>query len=200
MTLTRRPGPTVVPAPHPPGVKTHTDVTGCLVTPRAHRPVEQTAGPVVQTPLGSTPTLEIVMTLAAASSYPLLNVFWTFLWFFCLVLWFWLLFRVFADLFRRDDIGGWGKAGWTIFVIFLPFLGVFTYLIVEGRAMADRDVRQAQAVKEQTDEYIRSVAAGNGHAGSGHSGVDEIARAQQLLDSGAITADEFAQLKQRTLA
>jgi hypothetical protein len=138
-------------------------------------------------------------------SYPLLNLFWSFLWFFGLVLWFWLLFRVFGDLFRRDDIGGWGKAGWTIFVIFLPFIGVFAYLIAEGRAMADRDARQAQVVKQQTDEYIRSVAAGSGHAGSGHagnghSGVDEIARAKQLLDSGTITPDEFAQLKQRALA
>jgi hypothetical protein len=175
-------------------------VTACLVTSGAPRPVEQTDGPIVQTLLGSVPTLEIVMTLAAASSYPLLNVFWTFLWFFCLVLWFWLLFRVFADLFRRDDIGGWGKTGWTIFVLVLPFLGVFTYLIAEGRAMADRDAQQARAVKDQTDEYIRSVAAGNGHASNGASGVEQIARAQQLLDSGAITADEFAQLKQRALA
>jgi hypothetical protein len=133
-------------------------------------------------------------------SYPLLNLFWSFLWFFALVLWFWLLFRVFSDLFRRDDIGGWGKAGWTIFVIVLPFLGVFSYLITQGRAMADRDARQAQAVKQETDEYIRSVAADSRHAGNGHSGVDEIARAKQLLDSGTITADEFAQLKQRALA
>jgi hypothetical protein len=116
------------------------------------------------------------------------------------VLWFWLLFRVFADLFRRHDIGGWPKFFWTIFVIFLPFIGVFTYLIVEGRAMADRDERQARAVKQETDAYIRSVAAGDGHAGNGQSGVDEIARAKQLLDSGAITADEFARIKQRALA
>jgi hypothetical protein len=140
------------------------------------------------------------MTLAAASSYPLLNLFWSFLWFFALVLWFWLLFRVFGDLFRRDDIGGWGKAAWTIFVIFLPFLGVFAYLIAQGRAMADRDMRQAQAVKQGTDEYIRSVAAGDGHAGNDHSGIDEIARAKQLLDNGAITDAEFAQIKQRALA
>jgi hypothetical protein len=142
-------------------------------------------------------------------SYPLLNLFWSFLWFFCLVLWFWLLFRVFGDLFRRDDIGGWGKTGWTIFVIFLPYLGVFTYLIAQGHAMADRDARRAQSVRQETDDYIRSVAVGNGHAGNGHAGngyagnghssVDEIARAKQLLDSGTITPDEFAQLKQRAL-
>jgi Phospholipase_D-nuclease N-terminal len=143
--------------------------------------------------------------LEAVVNYPLLDLFWSFVWFFALVLWFWLLIRVFGDLFGRDDIGGWGKTGWSIFVIFLPFIGVFTYLIAQGRAIADRDARRAQAVKRETDEYIRSVAAGNnpagnGHAGNGRSGVDEIARARQLLDNGTITPNEFAQLKQRTLA
>ena len=136
--------------------------------------------------------------ILADSSYPLLNLMWTFFIFFAFVAWFMLLFRVFADLFRRDDIGGWGKTGWTLFVIFLPFLGVFTYLIAEGRKMADRDQHQARAMQEQTDEYVRSVAAGDGHTG-GHSGVDEIARGKQLLDSGAITEDEFAQIKRRAL-
>lgn len=140
------------------------------------------------------------MTLAAASSYPLLNLLWTLLEIFALVLWLWLLFRVFADLFRRDDIGGWGKFFWTLFVIFLPFLGVFSYLITSGRAMADRDARQAQAIKQETDAYIRSVAAGDGRTSTGQSGVDEIARAKQLLDGGAITADEFTQIKRRALA
>jgi hypothetical protein len=140
----------------------------------------------------------------AADSYPLLNLMWTFFIFFAFVAWFMLLFRVFGDLFRRDDIGGWGKTVWTIFVIFLPFLGVFTYLIAEGRKMADRDQRQAKAMQQQTDDYIRSVAAGdghtgNGHTGNGHSSADQIARGKELLDSGAITEDEFAQLKRRAL-
>jgi hypothetical protein len=130
--------------------------------------------------------------------YPLLDLMWTFLMFFALMLWFVLLFRVFGDLFRRDDIGGWGKTGWTVFMILLPFLGVFSYLIAQGRAMADRDLRQAQVYKRQTDEYIRSVASGNGQGG-GQSGIDEIARAKQLLDSGAISADEFEQLKRHAL-
>jgi Phospholipase_D-nuclease N-terminal len=138
-------------------------------------------------------------------NYPLLDLFWSIVSFFGLVLWFWLLIRVFGDLFRRDDIGGWGKTGWSIFVIFLPFIGVFTYLIAQGHAMADRDTRRMQAVKQETDEYIRSVAGGNGHTGNGHtvngrSSADEIARAEQLLDSGTITADEFTQLEQRALA
>ena len=85
-------------------------------------------------------------------------------------------------------------------MILLPFPGVFTYLIVEGRAMADRDARQAQAVKQETDAYIRSVAAGDGVAGTGQSGVDQIARAKQLMDSRAITADELARVKHRALA
>lgn len=128
-----------------------------------------------------------------ADSYPLLNLF-------AFVAWFMLLFRVFADLFRRKDIGGWGKTGWTFFVIFLPFLGVFTYLIAEGHKMADRDQQQARAMQQQTDEYIRSVAVADGHTGNGHSGVDEIARGKQLLDSGAISEDEFTRIKRQALA
>ena len=125
--------------------------------------------------------------------YPLLELFWSFLWFFGLVLWFGLLFRVFGDLFRRDDIGGWGKTAWTVFVVLLPFIGVFTYLITQGRAMADRDLPHATALKQRTDEHIRSVAA------PGYRGVDEIARAKELLDRGAITQEEFEQLKRRVL-
>jgi hypothetical protein len=138
--------------------------------------------------------------ILAASGYPLLNLFWSILEIFAFVLWFWLLFRVFADLFRRHDIGGWGKFFWTVFVIVVPFIGVFAYLIAEGRAMGERDAQQAQQVQQDTDAYIRSVAGGNGHAATGRSGTDEIARAKQLLDSGAITADEYAQIKQRVLA
>ncbi|HEV7188467.1 MAG TPA: SHOCT domain-containing protein [Blastococcus sp.] len=138
--------------------------------------------------------------ILAASSYPLLNLFWSILEVFAFVLWFWLLFRVFADLFRRHDIGGWGKFFWTVFVIVLPFIGVFAYLIAEGSAMGDRDAQQAQQVQQETDSYIRSVAGSNGHATSGRSSADEIAQAKQLLDSGTITADEFARIKQRALA
>src|SRR4051794_27665721 len=120
--------------------------------------------------------------LAASGSYPFLNLMWTMFVFFGLCLFFWLLFTVFGDVFRRKDIGGGAKTLWTIFVIVLPFIGAFTYLIVEGRSMADRDAQQAAAMKQQTDEYIRSVASG-----SSYHGPDEIARAQQLLDNGAIS-------------
>jgi hypothetical protein len=137
--------------------------------------------------------------ILAASSYPLLNLMWTFFIFFAFVAWFMLLFRVFADLFRRKDIGGWAKTGWTLFVIFLPFLGVFVYLIAEGGKMADRDQEQAQAVQQQTDDYIRSVAAADGQTDNGHSSIDDISRGKQLLDSGAITEEEYAEIKRQAL-
>lgn len=134
------------------------------------------------------------MILAANGSYPLLNVMWSIFLFFGLVLFFWLLFTIFGDLFRRDDIGGWGKTGWTIFVIVLPFIGCFTYMIVQGRAMDGRNRREAAALQQQTDEYIRSVVADGSYRGA-----DEIARAKQLLDNGAISQDEFDEVKRRVL-
>lgn len=130
--------------------------------------------------------------------YPLLDIMWSMFVFFGLIMFFWALIKVFGDLFRRHDIGGWGKTGWTLFVIFLPLIGAFTYLIAQGRAMADRDLQQARTYQQQTDEYIRSVAAGNGHT-AGHSSIDEIARAKQLLDNGAINKDEYEQVKKHAL-
>jgi hypothetical protein len=135
------------------------------------------------------------MTLLAASgSYPFLDVMWTIFLFFGLVMFFWLLFMVFGDLFRRHDIGGLGKTLWTVFILVLPLIGAFTYLIAEGRAMGDRNAEQAKAMKAQTDDYIRSVATGNAY-----HGVDEIARGQELLKNGAISQDEFDEIKKRAL-
>jgi hypothetical protein len=121
------------------------------------------------------------------------DVMWSMLVFFMWILWFWLLFTVFGDLFSRHDIGGWGKAGWTIFVIILPFLGVFIYMIAEGKSMGERAARRAQAQQGQMDDYVRSVA-------SADSGVDQIAKGKQLLDAGTITQTEFDQLKAKALA
>ena len=90
--------------------------------------------------------------------------------FFMWILWFWLLFTVFADLFRRHDISGWGKAGWSLFVILLPFLGVFVYLIAEGRAMGERHMKQAQAAQAQMDTYVRSVASSANAVGADREG------------------------------
>ncbi len=127
------------------------------------------------------------------AAYSFGDVMWTMLVFFMWILWFWLLFTVFGDLFSRHDISGWGKAGWTIFVIILPFLGVFIYLIAEGKSMGERAARRAQGQQAQMDNYVRSVA-------STDSGADQIAKGKQLLDAGTITQAEFDQLKAKALA
>jgi hypothetical protein len=127
------------------------------------------------------------------AAYTFGQAMWTMFVFFVWILWFWLLFTVFGDLFRRHDIGGWGKAGWTLFVIILPFLGVFVYLIAEGRNMGERSMAQAQAAQTQMDSYVRSVAS------SGNAS-EQIAKAKELLDSGAISQAEFDQLKAKALA
>ena len=129
-----------------------------------------------------------------AADYPFLDVVWTMLIFFAWVIWFWILITVFADLFRRRDIGGGTKVLWTIFVIILPFLGVFIYLIANHEGMADRNVKQVEAAQAQSDAYIRSVA------GSGGGAAAEIEKAKGLLDSGAITQAEFDSIKQKALA
>jgi predicted PurR-regulated permease PerM len=131
--------------------------------------------------------------MLVAADYPFMNVFWSILIFFAWVCWIMILFRVFADLFRRHDVSGWGKAAWVVLMIVLPFLGVLVYLIAQGRGMADRDVRQAQAAQEQFDEYVKTVATKSGPA-------DQIDRAKQLLDRGAIDQAEFARLKEKALA
>jgi putative oligomerization/nucleic acid binding protein/phospholipase D-like protein len=126
-------------------------------------------------------------------AYTFGQAMWTMLVFFCWILFFWLLFIVFGDLFRRTDISGWGKAGWCIFVILLPFLGVLVYFIAEGKAMGERSMQQAQAQQAQMDAYVRSAAGSGGAA-------DQIAKAKQLLDSGAITQAEFDGIKAKALA
>ena len=127
-----------------------------------------------------------------AADYPFLDVLWTMFAFFLFFIWFWLLITVFADVFRRRDIGGGKKTLWCIFVIVLPYLGVFIYLLAEHDGMAARNVKQVEAAQEQSDAYIRSVAGGD-PAG-------QIAKAKELLDSGAITQAEFDQMKAKALA
>jgi hypothetical protein len=100
-----------------------------------------------------------------AADYPFMDVFWSMLIFFLWFAWLLLLFRIFADIFRRHDISGWGKAAWCFFVIVLPFLGVLVYLIAEGKDMAHRDIEQSAAQRAEFDEYIRSVAASQPQAG-----------------------------------
>jgi hypothetical protein len=128
-----------------------------------------------------------------AADYPFLDVMWTILVFFLWVLWFWLLFTVFGDVFRRHDLSGWGKAGWLIFTIILPFLGVFVYLISQSEGMTQRNVERARAQQARFDDYVRETAGGGGTAA-------EIDKAKQLLDSGAITQAEFDEIKRKALA
>ena len=128
-----------------------------------------------------------------AADYPFLDILWTLLVFFAWVIWFWILIRVFADVFRRHDISGWGKAGWVVLTIILPFVGVLIYLIAHGQDMGKRDIEQVQAQQAQFDQYVKSVSASEGSAG-------EIAKAKSLLDSGAINQAEFDALKAKALA
>jgi len=130
-----------------------------------------------------------------ASSYPFLNLMGTMLIFFVWVLWFWLLFTVIADVFRRHDISGWGKTGWLIFAIVLPFLGVFVYLISQNDGMTQRNLERARSTQAQFATYVRATA-GNGAGGA----AAEIEKAKTLLDSGAITQPEFDAIKQKALA
>ncbi|MEV8588698.1 SHOCT domain-containing protein [Streptomyces sp. NPDC051180] len=131
-----------------------------------------------------------------AVDYPLLNMFWTMLMLFLWVLWFMLLFRIIGDIFRDDELGGWGKAGWTVFVILLPFLGVFVYLIARGRSMGEREMKRMQESQEQFRSYVRETAGSGG--GGGHA--EELSRLAELKNSGALTDAEFAQAKAKILA
>ena len=130
--------------------------------------------------------------LPFAADYPLLSIIWTMLVFFGLFLWIMLIFRAFADLFSRHDVSGWGKAGWTILIVFLPLLGVCIYLISQGKGLAEREMAKAQKSQGEFDDYVRGVAGGGA--------ADDIAKAKDLLDSGAIDADEYGRLKAKALA
>jgi hypothetical protein len=139
---------------------------------------------------------EDVMVEAVGSStgYPLLAIIWTMVVFFAWVIWFWLLISIFSDLFRRDDVSGWGKAGWVVLLLVLPFLGVLIYLIGQSKGMAERRNREVTTAQSQLDDYVRTVSA------NGHSSADQIAKGKQLLDSGAISPEEYQALKQKALA
>jgi general stress protein CsbA len=131
--------------------------------------------------------------MVLAADYPFMDVLWTMIIFFCWVAWIWMLILIFSDIFRRD-ISGWAKAAWIVFLIVLPFIGALVYLIANGKDMAERRVRDAATSQAQFDTYVRSVAKSDG----GSTG--EIEKAKQLLDSGAITQQEFEQLKAKALA
>ena len=129
-----------------------------------------------------------------AYDYPILGLFWTMLIFFLWFAWIMLLFRVFIDIFRSRDMGGFSKALWAIFVLLVPFLGVFIYLIVRGRSMADRDIAEAQEREQAFRSYVQQTA------GTGGGSADELTKLAQLKDQGVITDAEFAQQKAKLLA
>jgi hypothetical protein len=131
--------------------------------------------------------------MLVAADYPFLEVLWTLLVFFAWVAWFWLLISVAGDVFRRRDIGGGKKTVWLLFMLFVPFIGVFSYLIANHEAIAQRNLERARADQAQFDEYVRSVSDGGGAAA-------EIDKAKQLLDSGAISQTEFEAIKAKALA
>jgi len=119
---------------------------------------------------------------------PLFDLFWSMLWFFMFFIWLMLLFRVFGDIFRSKDMGGWAKALWTIFVIVLPILGVLVYVVSRGAGMAERDVRDYQAAEAATQSYIREAAGST-------SSADEIAKLAALRDRGVLSNEEFESQK-----
>ena len=121
------------------------------------------------------------------------QVFWSMVWFTLFFIWIWLLITVFADIFRSPDMGGGAKALWTIFVIVLPYLGVFIYLIARGHKMQEHALQQAKAQDEAARQYIQSVS------GSPKSAADEIARLAELRDKGVLTEEEFQAAKAKAL-
>ncbi|MGW7378378.1 SHOCT domain-containing protein [Streptomyces sp. NPDC054794] len=130
-----------------------------------------------------------------AYDYPLLSAFWTMLWFFLWILWFILLFRVILDVFRDDSLSGWGKAGWLVFVIVLPFLGVFVYLIARGKGMGQREFAKAREQQQAFDSYVRDTA----QSGERPSSTDELAKLSDMKARGDISDEEFRRAKELVL-
>ena len=133
--------------------------------------------------------------LAATYQYPILDFFLTMLYFFLFIIWIWLLIMVFMDIFRSHDMGGWAKALWAIFVIILPFLGVFVYLIARGGKMQERRVHDAQQQQQAFDSYVRQ-AAGT----SGDDTASQLSKLADLKSSGVLTDAEFEAQKAKILA
>ena len=129
--------------------------------------------------------------MLVAADYPFLDVLWTMILFFAWVAWIWIAITVFADVFRRHDINGWGKAAWVVLVIVLPFLGVLIYLISQHEGMRERSVKDAETQKAAFDQYVREAAGGS---------AAEIAKAKELLDAGTISQAEFDAIKAKAVS
>jgi uncharacterized membrane protein YcjF (UPF0283 family) len=129
--------------------------------------------------------------LIADADFPFLEFLWAMIVFFAWVIYIWIAITVLVDVFRRHDITGWGKAGWTVFIIVLPFLGVLSYLITQHEGMRERSAKHAQAQQKAFDQYVREAAGGS---------AAEIAKAKELLDAGTITQAEFDAIKAKAVS
>ena len=125
--------------------------------------------------------------------YPLLDLFLTMIYIFLWIMWIFLLFRIIADVFRSSDLSGWGKAGWTLFLLVLPFIGALAYIIVRGASMHTREQRQAEANQDALRQYL------NATAGGGSSAADELTKLAALHAQGVLSDEEFAVQKARVL-
>ena len=137
--------------------------------------------------------------MVIAADYPFLNILWTMIIFFAWVVWIWMMIAILSDVFRRRDIGGWGKAAWTVFMILLPFVGVLSYLITNHNGMTERRIDETRVQQAQLDDYVRTVAKNGGNGGNGGPAA-EIEKGKQLLDNGTITAQEFEAIKAKAIA
>jgi hypothetical protein len=131
--------------------------------------------------------------LADGSNYPLLDIFWTMLELFLWILWFFLVFRIITDIFRSSDLGGWGKAGWTILIIILPLIGTLIYLIVRGAGMHERSAREAAQAQDAMRSYIQQTA------GTSSSTAEELQKLATLRDQGVLSEPEFQAQKAKLL-
>ena len=132
--------------------------------------------------------------LASSYQYPILDFFLTMLYFFLFVIWIWLLIMVFVDIFRSHDMGGWAKALWAIFIIVLPFLGVFVYLIARGGKMHERAAQEAAQQQKAFDSYVKQTA------GAGDTTADQLSKLADLKSQGVLTDEEFNAQKAKILA
>jgi predicted PurR-regulated permease PerM len=133
-----------------------------------------------------------MMPLASGYNYPLLDFFWTIFEIFLWVIWIWILIWIFIDIFRSHDLGGFAKALWFLFVLFIPLIGVLVYLIVRGGSMHERAVQQAQQQDQQARQYIQEAAGTQ-------SSADQLTKLAELRDKGVISGDEFEREKAKIL-
>jgi signal transduction histidine kinase len=138
--------------------------------------------------------MSVAQHVTAAYQYPLLDIFLTMFWLFIWILWIFLVIRILMDIFRSDDLGGWGKAAWVIFIILIPFIGVLVYVIARGHSMQKRDIQSAQAADQAMRAYVQSAA------GTSTSAAEELGKLAELRDRGVLSPQEFEAQKAKLLA